>query len=159
MVFTYKILLAISWHLAKQVLHLKLRWNVNLVRCLKLSTLQVTLGTEADPVSKVKEGDFSNIWQSTSHNSFATVRGMKCTTQHCCDKTMDDKMAFKSRMLFFEFSKIMLNKVAFLGFRSDDRSPWIRYPIHRFQGYFCKITLAPFHSPLKIRKCHRSTGF
>jgi len=28
-----------------------------------------------------------------------------------------------------------------------------------FQGHFCKITLAPFHLSLKIRKSHGNTGF
>jgi len=28
-----------------------------------------------------------------SHNGFATAREMKHTSQHCCDKTMGDKMA------------------------------------------------------------------
>jgi len=29
-----------------------------------------------------------------SHNVFATDTGMKCCSKHCCNKTMDDKIAF-----------------------------------------------------------------
>jgi len=28
-----------------------------------------------------------------AHNDFATVRGMSYTSQHCSDKTMNDRMA------------------------------------------------------------------
>ena len=52
-----------------------------------------------------------------THTSFATVREIKYTSQHCCDKTMDDKNSLISRMFFSELYKIMVNKVTFVGFR------------------------------------------
>jgi len=51
-----------------------------------------------------------------SHSGFATVRRMKYTSQHYCDKTMDNKMAL-SQMLFSELYKIVVIKVTFAGFR------------------------------------------
>ena len=36
---------------------------------------------------------------------------MKCISQHCCDKTLDDKIALVLRMLFSELYTIMVNKV------------------------------------------------
>jgi len=53
---------------------------------------------EADPVSKLRGGDFSDIVKS--HNGFAAVREMKNTSQHCCDKTMDGKMALYRECCF-----------------------------------------------------------
>ena len=35
----------------------------------------------------------SMIFGSQTHNGFAIVREMKDTSQHCCEKTMDDKMS------------------------------------------------------------------
>jgi len=35
-----------------------------------------------------------------SHNGFATVRGMKYTSQDCCDKTMEDNMALYRECCF-----------------------------------------------------------
>jgi len=40
-----------------------------------------------------------------SHNGFATVREMKCTSQHCWDKTMDDKMALYRECCFPNYIK------------------------------------------------------
>jgi len=45
----------------------------------------------AGPDSEVRGG--SVTFSSQAHNGFATVRGMKYASQHCCDKTMDNKMA------------------------------------------------------------------
>jgi len=55
-----------------------------------------------DPAGNFKGGDFSNICWSLvkSHDGFAAVREMKYTSQHCCDKTMEDKMAV-TRECFF----------------------------------------------------------
>jgi len=41
---------------------------------------------------------------------------MKYTLQHCCDKTMDDRMVAALRMLFFYLYKIMADKVSLVGF-------------------------------------------
>ena len=49
------------------------------------------------PVILGGPGDFSNIW---SHNSSAAVRGMKYISEYCCDKTVDDKMAFNRERCF-----------------------------------------------------------
>jgi len=35
-----------------------------------------------------------------SHNGFATVREMMYTSQHCCDKTKDNKMALYRECCF-----------------------------------------------------------
>jgi len=35
-----------------------------------------------------------------SHNGFATVREIKYTSQHCCDKTKDNKMALYRECCF-----------------------------------------------------------
>jgi len=45
----------------------------------------------ADPTGTFRGGDFSNICDS-SHYGFTTVREMKYTSQHCCDKTIDDRL-------------------------------------------------------------------
>jgi len=37
---------------------------------------------------------------ATSHYGFTTLREMKCTSQHFCDKTMDDKMALYCKCCF-----------------------------------------------------------
>jgi len=39
------------------------------------------------------EGAISVTVGNQAHNSFATVREVKCASQHCCDKTVDDRMA------------------------------------------------------------------
>ena len=73
-------------------------------------------------------GDFSNIWQS-SHYGLTTVKEMKRTSQHCCGKRMDGKMAFISRVLFSELYKIMVKKVILLYVLrglSPHSPPWIR---------------------------------
>jgi len=44
-------------------------------------------------------------------------------SQHCCDKTMDDKMASYGSMLFSELYKIMVNKVTFRGFKGGSDCP------------------------------------
>jgi len=44
------------------------------------------------------------------------VKEMKYTSQHCCDKTMEGKMAL-SRMLLSKLYKIVVNKVTFVCFR------------------------------------------
>jgi len=38
------------------------------------------------------EGAISMILGDKSHNVLATVREIKYTSKHCCNKTMDDKM-------------------------------------------------------------------
>jgi len=79
------------------------------------------------------------------HNGFATVRWMKYTSQHCCDKAMDERMASyreqcdNSNMtkdlfgigfdvLFSELYKIMVNKITFVGFRGGNR-PLLDLPL------------------------------
>jgi len=49
-----------------------------------------------------------------SRCGYVTVREMKYTSQHCCDKLMDGKMTL-SQMLFSEFFKIMVNELTFVG--------------------------------------------
>jgi len=84
--------------------------------------LPVKLTAGADKASMVRGGDISDISLVKSHYCVTTVRDMKYTTQHCCDKAADGKMmALKSRMLFSELYQIMVNKVIFVGFRGSDR--------------------------------------
>jgi len=47
---------------------------------------------------------------------------MKYTSQHCCDKTIGRQNAL-SRMLFSELYKMMVKKVASVGFMGGDRPP------------------------------------
>jgi len=58
-----------------------------------------------------------------SHNGFTAVRGMKHTSQHCCDNAVDDKMALYRKFCFPNCKKIMVNKIAFVGFTEGDRPP------------------------------------
>ena len=51
-------------------------------------------------------------------NSCGVVE-MKYSSQHCCHRTIAEKMALKSQMLFGELYKIMVNKFTFVGFSSD----------------------------------------
>jgi len=56
---------------------------------------------------------------------------MKYTSQLCCDQTKDDKMSVKSRMLFSELCKFMVNKITFAGCRGGDcpQSPTLDPPL------------------------------
>jgi len=58
--------------------------------------LPVKLTPGADKASMVRGGDFSNNWLVKSHYCVTSVRDMKYTSQQCCDKTVDGKMALKS---------------------------------------------------------------
>ena len=78
-------------------------------------------------------GRFQYYLAVKSLKGFATVREMKYTSQHCCDKTMDDRIAIIANnetirtwrkifgvgfdMLFSELYKIMVNKITFEDFR------------------------------------------
>ena len=53
-----------------------------------------------DPASKVRGRGFQYYLEVKSHNSFTTVREMKHVSQHCCDKTMDDKMVLYRECCF-----------------------------------------------------------
>ena len=46
-----------------------------------------------------------------SHNSFVTVRGMKYTSQHCCDKTVGDKLSLYREWCFPNFTKSWWKKL------------------------------------------------
>jgi len=56
-----------------------------------------------------------------SHNDFATVREMKYTSQHCSDKTTNDKMAFNRECYFPNCAKSRWIKL--LSFVSGDDPP------------------------------------
>ena len=62
--------------------------------------LPVKLTAGADKASIVRRGDFSNIWLVKSHYCVTIVRAMKYISQHCCDKTMDRKMALNFECCF-----------------------------------------------------------
>ena len=70
----------------------------HLYRFFHLSLFTRARKAEADPVSKLRGGDFSDIVKS--QNGFAALREMKNTSQHCCDKTMDGKMALYRECCF-----------------------------------------------------------
>jgi len=69
--------------------------------------VNILASTETDPGRKDKQGDFGNIWKSsliTGH--YCSVGEMKHTSQHCCDKTMDDKMALYRECCFPNCTKL-----------------------------------------------------
>jgi len=45
-------------------------------------------------------GRFQQYSAVKAHYAFTTVREMKYTSQHCCDKTMDGKLALYREALF-----------------------------------------------------------
>ena len=53
-----------------------------------------------DPASKAGGGRFQYHVVVKSHYGFITVREMKYTSQHCCDITMDVKMALYRECCF-----------------------------------------------------------
>jgi len=61
--------------------------------------------SRSDKASMARGGDFSNIWLVKSHYCVTTVREMKYTSQHCCDKTMDGKMALNCEYCFSNCTK------------------------------------------------------
>jgi len=70
-------------------------------KCKEISN-EWQLKPAADLTSKFRGGgDFSNIWQS----SLITGSLLKYTSQHCCDKTMDDKMALHCESCFTNCTK------------------------------------------------------
>jgi len=75
-------------------------------------------------------GAISVISDTQSYNGVAGARPMemKYSSQHCCDKTMDDKMALYHECCFPNCTKLwwikLLSKV--LGARSLQLTPWIR---------------------------------
>jgi len=83
-----------------------------------VSKIQNYTQTRADPPSKFMGGDISDIWQFT-HS--LTVKEMKYTSQHCCDKTMDSKMTFYRECCFPNCSKSWCKKVTFVGLMGSDR--------------------------------------
>jgi len=75
----------------------------------------------ADPASKSMGERFQYNLVVKSHYGFSTAREMKYTSQHCCDKTMDGKMALYRKCCFpichgEETYKIMVKKRTFAGF-------------------------------------------
>jgi len=63
------------------------------------------------PASKVREGNFSKIWQSSLTTASLTVRGMKYTSQQCCGKIMDNKPALCRESCFLNCKKSWLIKL------------------------------------------------
>jgi len=56
---------------------------------------------------------------------FTTAREMKYSSQHCCDKTMDGKVALYREWCSPNCTKIIVNTVTFVGFRGSI-TPWNR---------------------------------
>jgi len=73
--------------------------------------------SRADPASRVRGGIFQYYLVVEFDYGFTTVREMKYTSQHCCDKTLDGKLALNPRILYSELQKIMVSRVTFVGFR------------------------------------------
>jgi len=55
------------------------------------------------------------IFGSQVHGGFTTIREMKYTSQHCFDKTVDDKMALIVNAVF-RIAQNLVNKVTFIAF-------------------------------------------
>jgi len=53
----------------------------------------------ADPARRLR-GAISVRFGCQSHNDFRIVRGMKYISQHCCGKTMNDKMPYIANAVF-----------------------------------------------------------
>jgi len=67
--------------------------------CSKLNKMsQLRAGADPKPVRVA--GAISLYLVVKSHYGFTTVREMKYASQHCCDKTMDDKMALYRECCF-----------------------------------------------------------
>jgi len=62
-------------------------------------------------------GAISVIFGSQVSLRVHSVKEMKYTSQHCCDKTVDGKMALYRECCFLNCSKIIVKKVTFVGFR------------------------------------------
>jgi len=64
-------------------------------------------------IQSVNLGEAISVLLAKSHNGFATVGEMKYTSQHCCVKTMVDRMALNRECCFpvsreiSEFTPIM----------------------------------------------------
>ena len=69
--------------------------------------------TGADPVSKFRAygGRFQYYLVVISHNSFTTVREMKYASQHCCDKTIDDKTSLYREQCFPNFTNSLWQNI------------------------------------------------
>ena len=63
--------------------------------------------SRADPASKVRAlgGRFRYYLPAKAHNNFPTVRELKHTSQHCCDKTVHNKMALYRECYFANCTK------------------------------------------------------
>ena len=68
-------------------------------------------------------------------NDFATIREMKDTSQHSCDKTMDDKMTFSREYCFLNCAKSWWIKFYFCRFWGR-RSPPLDPPLSRLHVVF-----------------------
>ena len=71
-----------------------------------------TLRSGADPAVRLGER-FQYYLVVKSHNSLATVREIEYTSQRCCDKTMDDKMALYLECCFPNCTKLWWIKLIF----------------------------------------------
>jgi len=63
------------------------------------------LAAGADPASKFMGCGVSNIGWSSLIKASLSVRGMKYTSQHRCDKRMDDKMALYRECCFLNWKQ------------------------------------------------------
>ena len=59
----------------------------------------------ADPTNKLR-GRFQKYLAFESHYGFTTVRKMKYTSQHCCEKTIDDRMGLYRECCFPNCKKL-----------------------------------------------------
>jgi len=57
-------------------------------------------GSGVDPASKFGGGQFQQYLEVKSYYQFTTPRDMKYTSQHCCDKTIDVKIALYHECCF-----------------------------------------------------------
>jgi len=75
---------------------------------------------DADPASKVRGSDFSNVWLS-SRITGSLLYERWSALHNTAVKTNRRQKDLISRMLFSELYKIMVNKVTFVGFSMGDR--------------------------------------
>ena len=77
-------------------------------------------------------GAISVRFGSQVSQPFGSAREMKHTSQHCFDKTMDDKMALYRKCCLPNCRKSRVNKATFAGFTGliAPIAPWIRPCVH-----------------------------
>ena len=103
----------------------KTSWFPSALCCERASKHALVAGNRGDPASKYR-GAILVLFGVKTHNGFATVREMKYTSHHCCDKTMDNKMTLYRKCCFSNCKKSWWIKwlLTVLGWEGDRIRPW-----------------------------------